>query len=108
MEPENQKKTARHSLRLILAVILNVALAAYVLPRIEHLRDIKDYRYVTVNPFWVYLTVIVPTISLLLVVPVFRSPRMIIRWLAIGLALFPACLAFSGWYQLLEVWLAEW
>lgn len=105
MEPDQKRSFVRHRACLILGTLLNLALAAYVLPRLDHLRDIKDYRYVSASPLWIVLTVFLPTVIVLILLPVWRSPHLLVRWLAILLSLFPGCLAFSGWSQLVEVWL---
>ena len=81
-----------------IGALLNVVLLLYVLPRREHLWDIRDYRYVQVTGEWVFMSVAVPTVALLLLLSVLRSSR---RWFAVGLCIFPAYLVAAGWVQLI-------
>jgi len=106
MEPESQRKGIHRRVRLVIAAALNIALLAYVLPRIDHLRDIRDYRYATASSLWIYATVVVPTVTLMILFPLLRASSRFQRWLVIGLSIFPAFLALVGWWQLLEVWVA--
>ena len=101
------KGTDNHRSRLMVAAILNVALAIYVLPRIDHLLDIRDYRYVTASSPWIYAVVAVPSVALLILIPVLRSNSRFQQWFAIGLSFFPGFLALMGWWQLLEIWIAD-
>lgn len=85
-------------------MVANIALAAHVLPRREHLWDIRDYRYVQVEATWVFVIVALPSVMLLLLLPVVISGNVIRRWLAVSLAVFPGFLAAAGWMQLFLVW----
>jgi hypothetical protein len=104
MESAIRAKIVRNRVRLIAGAILNIALSVYFIPRHEHLRDIQDYRYVTLSNFWVYATVAVPTFALMILSPVIFSDQRLYRWIAISLSFFPAFLALAGWVQLLMVW----
>jgi hypothetical protein len=91
--------------RLITALFLNLALAAYVLPRREHLWDIRDFRYVDFSLAFAFVVVGIPSALLLILAPLFASRGIARRWMAIALALFPAYLVMVGGTQLILLWM---
>jgi hypothetical protein len=97
-------KTNLHAgARLLFAAVSNVALLIYVLPRKEHLLDIRDYRYVSLDRHWAFLIATIPLVIIVALLPVFRSDRPLHRWIAIGLFCFPFILALVQWVQLLTL-----
>jgi len=93
--------------RLLAALVVNLALAVYVLPHHEHLWDMRDYRYVQVGTAWIFAIVGVPSAILLLLLPVVFSKQIMRRWPAVFLAIFPGYLAVAGWIQLLMIWAGD-
>lgn len=95
-----QKGNLHITARLVFGFLGNVALLIYVLPRMEHLFDTRDYRYVPLNLPWAFFLAAVPLVVVIAVFPVLWSERSIQRWLAIALSIFPAFLAVAEWLQL--------
>ncbi len=89
--------------RLLFGFFGNVVLLIYVLPRQDHLFDIRDYRYVPLDLMMIFLLATIPLIVVIGVLPVLLSDRLIFRWLGIALSIFPACLAVAEWLQLLTL-----
>ncbi|HPY31950.1 MAG TPA: hypothetical protein PLT00_15615 [Verrucomicrobiota bacterium] len=89
--------------RLFFGFFGNVALLVYVLPRKDHLFDIRDYRYVPLDLTMVFLLAAIPLIVVIGVLPALLSERLVYRWLGIVLSIFPAFLAIAEWLQLLTL-----
>lgn len=98
-----QKGNLHSRARLVFGFVGNVALLIYVLPRKDHLFDIRDYRYMPLDLTMIFLLATIPLIVVIGVLPVLRSERLIYRWLGIGLSIFPASLAIVEWLQLLTL-----
>jgi hypothetical protein len=90
--------------RLAVALVLNVTMAIYVLPQIDRVWSIRDYRYAPLDWLWISVIVVIPMIVLAALVPVMLFGLHLRRWLAIILGIFPAYLALAGWIQLVDVW----
>ena len=88
--------------RLIFGSVGNLALALYVIPHWGHLFDARDYRYADLDMQWLLAAAAVPVLVLLVILPVFASPRPLLRWIAVGLLLYPGCLAVLTWTSLLS------
>lgn len=93
--------------RLITALVLNLALVAYVLPRREHLWDIHDFRYVDPSLVFTFIVVGIPSALLLTLAPLMASRGFSRRWMAIVLALFPAYLVMVGGVQFILLWIGN-
>ena len=89
--------------RILLGFVANVGLGMYVLPRLDHLTDIQDYRWGPVDLSWVWLVNLGPSVAVIVLVPVLLSKSVVQRWLAILLSLFPGFLAFFELLQLIMV-----
>jgi len=93
----------RHTLhpiaRLVFSFLGNLALLVLISIQKEHLFDIRDYRYVTVDFNAVFLFAIVPVILLITLFPVFRSDRSVCRWFALALSVLPGALLILEWVQ---------
>jgi hypothetical protein len=76
-----------------------MALGLYLAPRLSHLRDIQDYRYVDVDIHWVWGVTLIPCVVLVILLPVLLSKNIFYRWFSFGLCLFPGFLAFFEFIQ---------
>ena len=81
----------------------NLGLAICFFANREHLWDIRDFRYVPVNMTFAFLLAAVPTVVVLLLIPLIARGRTPYRWIGIGLVVLPLYLALAGWAQLVLV-----
>lgn len=89
--------------RITLAVVLNVALAMWVVPNLGHA---TDPAYSRTGAFSACVEVLLPCTALLVALPVFLLGRDIPRLLAIGLCILPGYVALAGFSDALSLWLS--
>ena len=88
---------------IAIASLANVALAFCFLQHREYLWGIRDYRYVPINMTVTFLLAAVPTVVVVLLIPLIARGRNLHRWIGIALIILPAYFALAGWMQLLSV-----
>jgi hypothetical protein len=89
--------------RIAVALLANLALAFSFFRTREHLWNIRDFRYAPVNMTFAFLLAAVPTVVVLLLIPVIARGRTPQRWIGMALVILPGYLALAGWMQLLLV-----
>ena len=89
--------------RIAVALVANFGLAVYFFANREHLWDIRDFRHVPVNMTFAFLLAAVPTVVVLLLIPLIARGRTPQRWIGMALVILPGYLALAGWMQLVLV-----
>jgi len=95
--------TLHNRWRIAIASLANLALAFCFLQHREYLWGIRDYRYVPINMPVTFLLAAVPTVVVLLLIPLIARGRPTHRWIGIALIILPAYFALAGWMQLISV-----
>jgi len=93
----------RSGWRIAGALVANLGLAVYYFANREHLWNIRDFRYAPVNLTFAFLLAAVPTVVVLLLIPVIARGSARQRWTGIVLIMLPGYLALAGWTQLVLV-----
>src|SRR5688572_16937554 len=89
--------------RIAIASVANLTLAFCFFQHREYLWGIRDYRYVPINMTVTFLLAAVPTVVVVLLIPLIARGRTMHRWISLALLILPAYFALAGWMQLLSV-----
>jgi len=93
--------------RIAIGALANLALAFYFFHGREHLWSIRDFRYAPVNMTFAFLLAAVPTVVVLLLIPVIACGGAPQRWIGMTFVILPGYLALAGWTQLVLVAIAN-
>ena len=89
--------------RIVFGFVANIALAFFLFLGKNHFFDTRDYSYVSISLWWTFAMAVVPSAVLLGILPAVMSKNFILRWMGIGLSLFPGFLTLTQWFQLILV-----